>query len=79
MVITPYSDEITCLLRNVHIIINKALIRDILELEMCETQVFLHKTHPMLEGNDPTEACYRVMGKNFENITKLSANQLNFS
>lgn len=40
MKISPWSDEISCLLKNVHITIMKELIRDILELEPCNLQIF---------------------------------------
>lgn len=76
MVVNPHSGDISCLLNNKRIVITKALIRHILELKPCETQIFLYKAHPTLEGYNPTEACCRVTGKDFENITKISANQL---
>lgn len=52
IVIATCLDEISYLLKNVHITINKALIQDIFKLEMCEIQIFPHKTHPTLKGYD---------------------------
>lgn len=76
MLITARSDGISCLLKNTRIIITKDLIRTILKLEECENQFFFHKAHPILEGYNPFSAYHRVMGKNIENSTKLSTNQL---
>lgn len=76
MVTTTGSDEIFFLLKNTYITIVKALIDDILVLEVCENQIFLHRAHPALEGYNPIEACQRVIEKSIENISKLSANQL---
>lgn len=76
MVIAPRSDEMSCLIRNLHITIDKALIHQILELEMCDIHIFLHKADPTLEGYNPSDAYYRVAGKDFENATKISTNQL---
>lgn len=71
IVISLRSDKLSCLIKNVRIIVNKVLIREILELKPCDTQIFLHKTYLTLEGYNPSEACRRVARKNFENITKL--------
>lgn len=76
MVIVPRSDSISCLVKNVRVTVTKALIWDILELEAYDTQIFVHKAHLTMECYNPSDVCRCMMGKDFENITKMSANQL---
>lgn len=59
-----------------HITISKTLIREILELNMCETQIYHHKAHPSIEGYNSSDACRHVTGKDFENINKTSTHHL---
>lgn len=79
MVIAPRSNEISCLIKNVRITINKALIHQILELEICDTQIFLHKVHPTFNRYNTSDACRIVTGNDFENFIRISANQLTLS
>lgn len=58
--LAPRSNKITCLVKNVCIMITKALNRDILKLELCDLQIFLHKSHLTLDNYDLFEACCRV-------------------
>lgn len=58
MVVNLGSGDISCLLNNKRSVITKTLIRNILEVEPCETQFFLHKAHPTLEGYNPAKACH---------------------
>ncbi|KAL2486621.1 Uncharacterized protein Adt_31377 [Abeliophyllum distichum] len=76
-----YSPEtgITCMVRNKRIKITQDLIRSILHLENCDIRVYSSKTTPHLEGYNPIEVCSRVTGKHFEEVTRLSTNQLTLS
>ncbi|KAL2471078.1 Uncharacterized protein Adt_39214 [Abeliophyllum distichum] len=57
----------TCMVKNKRIKITRTLIRSILELEDCETHLYIQKIAPDLEWYSPIEACCRVTRKHFEN------------
>lgn len=61
MVYTPRLGSISCLLKEKRIIITKAILCSLLELEECENPIFFHIAHPTFEDYNR-----RVIGKNFE-------------
>lgn len=58
MIITPKTDGVSSLLKITRIIITKNLIQSIVELGKCDNQIFLHTSHPTLEGYSPYRKGY---------------------